>query len=215
MKKVIFAIGFIILVMLAAAVFFYFSPLLPDKIAIHWNMVGQADGFGSKSTGLFLFPVIAIILSLLLLWLPSIDPKKENIKLFEPAYHRFVVVFILFLLFIFVLSILWNLKWNFSFNQALAAGLAWFFYEIGKLIGQAKMNYTIGLRTPWTLYCEESWNTTHRIVSQAMIFFTLLLLLGVFFPNFLFLILAIVLILFIGLSLVVSYRVYQKIKKSE
>lgn len=215
MKKVIFAIGFIILVMLAAAVFFYFSPLLPDKIAIHWNMVGQADGFGSKSIGLFLFPAIAIILSLLLLWLPTIDPKKENIKLFEPAYHRFVVVFILFLFFIFILTILWNLKWSFSFNQALAAGLAWFFYEIGKLIGQAKMNYAIGLRTPWTLYCEESWNITHRIASKAMIFFTLLLLLGVFFPNFLFLILTIVLILFIGLSLIVSYRVYQKIKKSE
>lgn len=210
-----YAIGFIILVMSAVAVFFYFSPLLPDKLATHWNIAGMVDGFSSKSIGLFLLPLIALVLSVLLLWLPSIDPKKENIKLFEPAYHRFVVVFILFLFFIFILSILWNLQWSFSFNQAMAAGLAWFFYETGKLIGQAKLNYTIGIRTPWTLYCEESWNTTHQIVSQATTFFSFLILLGVVFPNFLYLILAIVLVLFIGLSMGVSYWVYKKIKSSE
>lgn len=215
MKKIVGWVSLIIVLMLAVAVYFYVSPLMPVKIATHWNMYGLADGFSSKALGLFLFPGIAVILTAILLFLPALDPKKENIQLFEEAYHRFILVFLLFLFYLFFLTILWNLSWVFSFNQALAAGMAWFIYEIGKLLGQVKMNYTIGIRTPWTLYNEEAWNKTHEIVSRWTTLLTLLLLLGVFFPKYFFLILIVFLILFIGLSFGVSYWVFKKTKTNQ
>lgn len=215
MKKIFSWVSLIIILMLVTAGFFYFSPLMPGKIASHWNMFGQADGYSSKALGLFLFPGISAILAVILLLIPRMDPKKENIRLFEEAYHRFVIVFLLFLFYLFFLTILWNLKWVFSFNQALAAGMAWFFYETGKLLGKAKMNYTIGIRTPWTLHSEEAWDKTHEIVARWTTILTLFLLIGVILPQYFFPILVAFLLLFIGLSFGVSYWVYKKTNSNQ
>jgi uncharacterized membrane protein len=214
MRKIEIQMSGLILLMVATALYFYFSPLMPAIMASHWNMTGQADGFSSKTFSLFLFPVIAIVLSAILLFLPRLDPKKENIRQFEHAYHRFILVFLLFLFYLFILVLLWNLQWVFSFNQALAAGLAWFFYEIGKLLGQTKMNYTIGIRTPWTLYSEEVWNKTHAMVSRWTVYFACILLMGVLLPQYFYFTLMIFLIAFVGMSFGVSYWVYRKTKEN-
>jgi len=35
-------------------------PLAPARIPIHWNISGQVDGYGSKSVGLLLMPIVAL-----------------------------------------------------------------------------------------------------------------------------------------------------------
>jgi uncharacterized membrane protein len=35
-------------------------PSMPDRIAIHWNINGEADGYGSKTQGFFLIPVMEL-----------------------------------------------------------------------------------------------------------------------------------------------------------
>jgi uncharacterized membrane protein len=39
--------------------------------------------------------------------------------------------------------------------------MAVLFWESGRLIGKANPNYTIGIRTPWTLASDEVWKRTH------------------------------------------------------
>lgn len=51
-------------------------PFLPDEIPIHFNGVGEADGFGSKDT-IFLTPIIATFLVLLLSVLER-NPENFN-----------------------------------------------------------------------------------------------------------------------------------------
>src|ERR1035437_4373564 len=67
---------------------------VPDRIAIHWNLAGQADGYGSKFYNLLLMPLIAIGIYFLLLFLPRIDPKRENYQRMQNTYAviRLVVV---------------------------------------------------------------------------------------------------------------------------
>lgn len=54
-------------------------PLLPEEIPIHFNGVGDADGFGSKDT-IFLTPIIATFLVLLLSVLER-NPENFNYTL--------------------------------------------------------------------------------------------------------------------------------------
>ena len=35
-------------------------PSAPAEIPIHWNIVGQVNGYGSKFTGLLLMPIVAL-----------------------------------------------------------------------------------------------------------------------------------------------------------
>ncbi len=57
----------------------YFYGRLPDIIPIHFNMVGTADRFGSKSL-LFLCPILSVLLYLLLRFIGAhrISTAQEN-----------------------------------------------------------------------------------------------------------------------------------------
>ena len=35
-------------------------PSAPDRIATHWNLHGQVDGYGGKFSGLLLLPLLAL-----------------------------------------------------------------------------------------------------------------------------------------------------------
>jgi uncharacterized membrane protein len=185
-------------------------PSMPDRVASHWGFSGEADGYLPKPWGLLLVPFLAVGLTALLLLLPRIDPLEANIAEFREAYEWFIVVFLLFLLTVQAFIILWNGGIQVSIGLVLPPAFAALFYEIGVLIGQAKPNWFIGIRTPWTLSSPKVWEKTHALGGRLYRIAGLTALLGIFFPD--------VAVLFIlvpalGVSLylvVYSYREYRK-----
>jgi uncharacterized membrane protein len=171
------------LILAIFAVSAYFYPQMPDKVASHWNAEGLANGYTSRFWGLFLMPFIVVGVYLLLVIVPRIDPKKRNIAQFRQLYDLFLIVFLAFMLYLHLLTIAWNLGYQFGMNQALVPAFSALFYVMGILIGKAKHNYTIGIRTPWTLASEEVWNSTHRVGGKIIRFCAVITLLGVFFPG--------------------------------
>jgi len=71
------------IILISFIVGFYFYSQMPEKIVMHWNAEGQANGYMPKFFGLFLMPFIFIIVGLLFIAIPSIDPWKENIEKFR------------------------------------------------------------------------------------------------------------------------------------
>jgi uncharacterized membrane protein len=106
--------------------------------------------------------------------------------------------------------LLWNGGIQVSIGLVLPPAFAALYYEIGVLIGQAKPNWFIGIRTPWTLSSPKVWEKTHALGGRLYRIAGLTALLGIFFPD--------VAVLFIlvpalGVSLylvVYSYREYRK-----
>lgn len=142
---------------------FYVYPLLPETVAGHWNAAGEVNGYISGFWGAFIMPVVAGVLLILFIVIPRIDPRKENIEKFQPVFGRFIVLMMLFLAYIYGLTLWWNFGGRPNMSQLLAPAFAVLFYYIGVLVGSAKMNYTIGIRTPWTLCSEVVWQKTHRL----------------------------------------------------
>jgi len=137
---------YILLFVFGTAIYFY--PLLPQTIASHWDATGMVNGYMDKFWGLFLLPILMLVFTGVFYLIPKIDPRKENIEKFEGTYEYFILVFNLFMGYLYILTILWNLHYKINVTGALIPALAFLFYFSGSLIGKAKRNYMIGIKTP-------------------------------------------------------------------
>jgi uncharacterized membrane protein len=198
------------IVLLSFAIAIYLYPMMPDRLASHWNAQGQVDGYMGKGWGLFLMPVVSVFLLLLFLAIPKIDPLKANIAKFRKTFDIFVVLILLFLLYLFSLTIIWNSGVMFDMIWALVPAFVGLFYYCGILIEHAKRNWFIGIRTPWTITNENVWNKTHRLGGKLFKIAALITAFGLLFEDYA---IWFVLLPVIALSVylvVYSYLEYQK-----
>lgn len=72
----------------------YFYPQMPEKMASHWNVQGEVDGYMSKFWGLFLMPFVLIGIGLLFVAIPRIDPLKANIEKLRKYCDGFIICFL-------------------------------------------------------------------------------------------------------------------------
>ena len=174
------------LLMIVAATVFSLAVYnrLPAMVASHWDVNDQVNGTMSRFWGAFLMPVIALAMLGLFLLIPSIDPLKANIAKFRGTFNAFIALIIAFLLYVHVLTVLWNLGvQSFRMSTALLPGIGLIFIFAGVLMRKAKRNFFIGIRTPWTLSSDHVWDQTHRLGAVLFIISGVLALLGVFLPG--------------------------------
>jgi uncharacterized membrane protein len=152
---VMLAVSFIIAVAL--------YPTMPDPMPSHWNAAGEIDGYMSKFWGMFLMPLITIGLFLMFLAIPRIDPLKANIAQFIESYNTMMVLLVAYMLYIYILTLLAALGYAFNMTTWLLPAMGILFIAIGFLIGKAKRNFFIGIRTPWTLSSDTVWAKTHAL----------------------------------------------------
>ena len=202
-------------VLASFAISLYFYEQMPDKVATHWGLSGKADGYSGKVFGSFFVPVLLVIMSVLLYYIPFIDPLRANVAKFREHFDRFILVFALFMLYVHILSIYWNLGNEFDFGQFMLPGFAALFIEVGSLIGHAKRNWFIGIRTPWTLSSERVWDKTHKVGGDLFKATGILSLLGVFFPQIGFIVIIGMALAIAAWSLVFSYVEFRKEQKTK
>jgi uncharacterized membrane protein len=210
-KSEIVALGIIVL---SFALAIYFYPQMPEKVASHWNAQGQVDDYMSRFWGLFLMPMISAILLLFFILIPKIDPLKENIEKFRRYYDGFVVLMLAFLFYIFLLALLWNIGWRFNMTQAIAPSFGVLFYYLGVLLENARRNWFIGIRTPWTLSSEVVWDRTHRVGGRLFKAAGVIALLGFLLPGFAIYLVVVPVVLAAFYAIVYSYFEYQFHEKS-
>ena len=139
---------------------------LPNPMASHWNANDQVNGYISKFWGVFLMPLLTVGLFLLFLAIPNIDPLKANIAQFRDVFNLFIVLFVGFMMYIYFLTLLWNLGYTgFNMSNAMLPALGILYFFIGYMLRKTKRNFFIGIRTPWTLSSEAVWDETHRVGS--------------------------------------------------
>jgi uncharacterized membrane protein len=134
-------------------------PLVADdaRIAIHFNLQGNADGFASKTLGLLLMPAIMLGFSTLFSFLPSLEPRKFNLEESRSSYLGVWFVLLLFLLYIHLsivgleIGLLDNALVGFPIVMSVL------FFLLGRQIRSAKSNFFIGVRTLWTLSSDYAW----------------------------------------------------------
>ena len=185
---------------------------LPDPMASHWNVHDQVDGYTSRFWGVFMLPLMALGMLVLFLLIPRIDPLKANIAQFREAFNLFIALLVAFMLYIYTLSLRWNLGYtDFGMSRAMLPAMGVLFFFIGYLFRQAKRNFFIGIRTPWTLSSDRVWEQTHRLGSVLFMLSGVFAVLGSFFGGMTaFWLFFVPLIGSMLITLVYSYVIYQR-----
>ena len=174
----------IVLIMIAAAVLagVLLWNRLPDPMASHWNVNDQVDGYTPKFWGVFMLPLMTLGMLVLFLVIPNIDPLKANIAQFREVFNLFITLIVAFMIYIHILSLRWNLgNTSIGMGRAMLPVLGVLFFFIGYLFRQAKRNFFIGIRTPWTLSSDRVWEETHRLGSVLFMVSGLFAIVGSFF----------------------------------
>lgn len=144
---------------------------IPDgePIPVHWGIDGKPDRYSSKFEGLLTAPVITAIAGALLSLLPLFEKRKENLEKSAEPFSLVVFGILGFLLTVHALLIGTYLGFEtaISITVPLMAGLL--FIVLGLFMPRIRSNHFVGVRTPWTLKSEKSWEKTNRIAGVIMV----------------------------------------------
>ena len=158
------------LVVLAAASIFilWIYSGLPDQIPINWGMSGEVDGYMSKPLGAFWGILAGIGIYLFFYLQLVIDPLRENYERFEDKYWLIRDLMVV----LFVGTNLYGIFWALDYIREpsiIIALISILFIVLGNYMPTFKRNWFLGIKTPWTLSSEESWNKTHRLGGKLFI----------------------------------------------
>ncbi len=213
MKIIEIAAVCVVLLTFAASVYFYGQ--MPDVMASHWNERGEVDGYMPKFWALFLVPVMSAAMLLLLVAIPKIDPLKANVAKFRKHYDRFIVMLLAFMLYIHLLTIIWSTGTSFNIMQAMSPAFGILFYYCGILVANAKQNWFIGIRTPWTMSSEKVWDKTHRLGGRLFRAAGIIACLGILAPDYAIVLVLAPMIVFMAYAVVYSYLEHQKLQRGK
>ena len=189
---------------------------LPETIAMHFNLKGDIDRYGSKNELMTMILILIAVNAVVYLLLPQvyrIDPKRyapENKgRLFRIAFAMAVFTSAVLCLLIYS-SIHGNIKFSMRF---ILAGVGLMLAIVGNYIYNIKPNYFAGIRLPWTLNDDENWKRTHLLGGKLLFGGGLLIAVICLFAPFTFSMIALftVLSVVILITCIYSYRLYKKL----
>ncbi|MGE6259254.1 SdpI family protein [Heyndrickxia sporothermodurans] len=179
MKKHIFPIAIIVGTIM---IWIFSFPHLTAEIPVHWGLKGEIDRYESKQATMFSLIGIMVLTYSATTFLPKIDPKKENDKLFKRGY-TFLVNFFLLLFFIMnCFAIIGGYGYNIPSGSLGIILIGAIFIVLGNFFQLIRSNFFFGIRTPWTLSSDVVWIKTHRFAAKLLFVFGFIIILSSILP---------------------------------
>jgi uncharacterized membrane protein len=143
------------------------------EIPVHWSATGEVNRYGSRLEAFATMPVIAAVISLLLAFAPKIDPRGRNLAK-SGALLMTVWMGVLALLFVAHLALVLSATGTLDpegplMPRLILLAVCAFMVVLGNLLGKARPNWFVGVRTPWTLSSDRSWDITHRWAGRGFV----------------------------------------------
>ena len=154
---------------------------LPETLATHWGVDGQADGYGSLPFAVFV-PYLCLLAGHWFCFLVTAnDPRNQN-RNWKPIR---LVLWIMPVLSNVVGIIMYSLALGVkvSVSGIMIAALGLMFVAIGNYLPKCRQNHTIGIKVPWTFASEENWNATHRFGGRVWMIGGVVMMLAAFLPT--------------------------------
>lgn len=166
---------------------------LPEsgEVPVHWNSKGEVDRYASVDEAkltLWIMPAIGFFMGLILAIVPLIDPRKINLERSKRAYLA-IWIATLGLMTITTGIVSFAISRGNTLDPNVMSEIipsivtgttAILFIVIGNYLPKTRSNWFLGVRTPWTLSSDETWEKTHRISGRLFLIFGIICLASVF-----------------------------------
>ncbi len=108
-------------------------------------------------------PLLSLGIYVLFYFMPMFDPRRENYRKFWSRYLFIRNILILVLTGLNLIVFLWAIGVSIDTGIAVFILVGLLLVLLGNYLGKLRPTWFVGIRTPWTLSSEESWNKTHRL----------------------------------------------------
>lgn len=144
-------------------------PWAPERLPVHWNLAGEVDRYGGRFEGLLAVPLMAVGMYALLLFLPWIDPRRDNFRRFEGSYQIIRWSLTLFLTVLYAVMLASGFGIRVDVGLCVSLLMCGLFVTLGFTLADVQPNWFVGVRTPWTLSSDVSWQKTHRAAKWVFV----------------------------------------------
>ena len=150
----------------------YLYPSLPNQIATHYNIKGEVDSTGEKST-IFLGPAImsgvGLFTFLLLSNLKNFDPKRFK-EQDEGIFKKLALFMVVFMCIMGLIITYTATEHSINITKILLPFLGIAFAAMGWYMPKLHQNYFAGFKLPWTLENEANWEATHKVGGKTWMY---------------------------------------------
>jgi uncharacterized membrane protein len=146
-------------------------PHIPDgtNIPIHWNVNGTPDGFAKSPLALFMAPAMTGLVAVLFWGIPWLEPRRLNLIASGKFYRAIWIGLMLLLATSYGLALYSVLHAGVQVGSAIIAAVCLLIIVMGNYLGKTRSMFLGGVRTPWTLSSEYSWQRTHSLAGKLFI----------------------------------------------
>lgn len=159
----------IIAAMLALSAWAWVTLPAGAMMPVHWNLEGQIDRYDPKEIALLVMPGTAVFITLLLGFLPRLEPRKANLAMSSKLYNVAWIGAMLIILGAHAAIIAGAMGVTIPMEKFAGPVLGTFFALIGNYLSKTRSNYFAGVRTPWTLSSNYAWEKTHRLAGRLFV----------------------------------------------
>lgn len=202
-----------------------------DKVAMHYDINGNVDRYGSKYEN-FIFPVSMIVITifwLIFIWYYEKKAKsasqekereeaKSNAKVIYFVAGGMTVMFGVMQCFFLYGNLVQerdNLNYlPFDINVVTNVLLGILLIVLGNYLPKTKLNSTVGVRTPWSMQNDIVWAKSNRFGGMAGVFSGLVIIIQALLIKGMTstLITVGIIVLFAIISTIYSYYIYKNLK---
>ena len=144
-------------------------PSLPERIPTHWGLNGEANGWSGRAGGVFGMVGLNLAVYLILVFIPLVDPRRENYRKFLPTLRVIRAGLVIFMTAIWGAALAAAAGAPVPMDRVVSLLLSLLFILLGNYMTRVRYNWFIGVRTPWSLANEEAWRLTHRVAGPAFV----------------------------------------------
>jgi uncharacterized membrane protein len=160
-----------LLIAFMAAVSLWAWPQVPAgrQLPIHWDAAGNPNGYAGKEVALLVLPIVALAIALLLAAIPQIEPRRANLAQSGKPYLATWIGTLVVLAVAHLLIALAAVGHPANIVTIASLAVGGLLILVGNYLGKARSNFFFGIRTPWTLSSDLSWDKTHRLAGRVFI----------------------------------------------
>ena len=142
--------------------------LLPGNVPLRFNVDGVPTQYGSPDMPLAIMPLAAAVLTAIFAVLARIEPRRANLVASRIPYvtrwiGALLVVAAVHLWIVYTLVTTAHGAAPVDPERLFMALIGAFTAVVGSQLPRLSSNFMIGIRTPWTLSDEHTWERTHRL----------------------------------------------------
>ncbi len=142
------------------------EPQLPARIATHFDLYGNPNGYGSRAFGAWLLPIVSIGVWAIMRFAMLAAPESWRAKMANAPMAAAAFLMVAFLSGLHV-AILNAALHGVGLGRELVLLLGTCWIGLALLFPRVRRNPIFGVRTAWTLSSDENWARTHRVASYT------------------------------------------------